>query len=260
MKNKILSYILISLMLFISAFSLSGCGEKEEEPTDVSSEVSQDEKEEKEESEKEKPKVTYTECFKKDIEAVISRYGKYVNVDDTGYINGLKYGTLIDFEKDGVPELLLLHDCTVEIYRFDGKESNRIFSDELGSRYLQSDVSTTFGLNTESDTPYVIVYHSKSSWVSEALTVFTLKKGQNVIKKFYADIGEEEPEYPLTDGFVNFKINNKDVSEAEYKSEREKVFNGEKEVDANWEEEYPYDNFIGATEKELNDFLKQFGL
>ncbi len=207
-----------------------------------------------------KPELAYMDAFAKNIKDVINEYGKYVNKEGMG-IRGLKYGTLIDFEKDSIPELVLVRDWTVEVYRFDGEQSSKIFEEKAGSRYMQTDVSYTIGINTSLPEPIIITYQSPEEWRSEKLHVFTLKNGKPNIQVLYAEgsVFNKETGY-LDNGFDTFMIDEATVSKDTYMTLRNNIFNGEKEVDVCWNNPSGMPaNYIYATDKELDTFLEQFG-
>lgn len=207
-----------------------------------------------------KPESKHMDAFKADIENVIAKHGKYVDKDYMG-IYGLKYGTLIDFEKDGVPELVLVRDWMVEIYRFDGEKSTKIFEEKAGSRFMQTDVSYTIGINTTIAEPCVITYQSEDSWTTEELHVFTVKNGQPNVQVLYAGEPIMNEYYDPSDDFTVFKIDNVNVSEDAYMSLKNTIFSGEQEVDVCWNYDYEMpDNYIHASDEELDLFLSQFGL
>ena len=60
---------------------------------------------------------------------------------------------------------------------------------------------------------------------------------------------------------INFRIDEESVSKENYMTLRNMIFDGEKEVDANWNYDFEMsDNYIYASEAELNSFLSEFGL
>lgn len=207
-----------------------------------------------------KPEAKYFDAFKENIQSVIDTYGKYVDKEGIG-IWGLKYGELVDFEKDGVPELVLIRDWIVEVYRFDGEKSTKIYEQKAGSRFGQTDVSYTIGINTTLAEPCVITYQSQDSWTTEVLHIFTIKNGQPNTQIMYAGEPITNEYFDLSDDFTVYKVDNISVSKESYMSLRNSIFNGEKEVDVCWGKVYfTRDNYIHATREELDVFLKQFGL
>ena len=208
-----------------------------------------------------KPEVKYMDAFAEDIKNIISQYGRYINTEGMG-IKGLKYGALIDFEKDNVPELVLCHDMTVEVYRFDGENSTKIYEQKTGARYMQTDVSYTFGINKEYSNPCLITYQTLEEWRSEELHIFTVENEKANIQVLYAEGSDfnEESGY-LDDGFDTFKIDGVNVSKDTYMTLRNGIFDGEKEIDVNWADmSFVRDNYIQATRQELDEYLKPFGL
>ena len=182
---------------------------------------------------------------------------------------GTKYGTLIDFEKDAVPELVLLHDRVIQVYRFDGQKSTLIYEKKAGQRVNQTDVSNTFRINLTGDKPTLITYNSEE-WYDEVrdyekmelINVFTVINGEANVTKLMAN-GAPPEEFPALKDFANFEINGQKVTYDEYEAVKQSYMAGGKEVDACWnhawiEPEAGID--VAANYNEFVDFLKGFGL
>lgn len=200
----------------------------------------------------------YGAAYAKDIINIIEKYGKFEN----GGEKGLRYGVYVDFERDMVPELVLLHDMCVEVYRYSEGASSLIYTAKLGCRYGQTDVSYTFGLNDTAEVPYIITYHSENEWTEENIKIFTLNNGIPRVNNLFAkttgiDEGIEII-YSSIDGVY--------VSGKQYLAERSKFDTGLVSVYASyWEERYSENlykswDFIWATPAELDTFLRQLGL
>ena len=204
----------------------------------------------------EKTEAKYMDAFKADIEDVIATYGRYVTTEWAG-VKGLKYGELIDFEDDGVPELVLIHDWIVEIYRFDGEKSTKIYELKAGASFRQTDVECKVGINTTLAEPCVITYQSPSTWTTEVLHIFTVKNGKPNIQIMYAGGAIFQESVP----FSVYKIDDINVSEEAYVSLKNKIFNGAKEIEACWGFDFVSSgNYVHGSDEELDLFLKQFGL
>lgn len=203
----------------------------------------------------EKPALDYTSAFAENIKDVIDNYGRYVDADYMG-VKGLKYGTLIDFENDSVPELVLCHDMKVKVYRFDGEKSTLIYSKELGSRYMQTDVSPRFTIKTTGEQPVLMTYHSTKEWCEEVIDIFSVENGQPKEMQISARNTDDNGDAD----FNEFIVYGTTVSKTAYDEIRKSLFNGAKHVDALWTLQFESENMINATEDELNVFLAQFGL
>ena len=198
----------------------------------------------------------YMNAFASNIKDVISNYGRYVNLDYIG-IEGLKYGDLVDFEKDGIPELVLCVNGSVRVYRFDGKKSSLIYEKVIGGRFMQTDVSPTFGINKMKSEPLLLTYHSTDEWHEECIHIFTIKNEEPQIKEIFASrLSDDE-----FAEFDTFKIDGRNVSKNRYNAYKDSIYDGEMEIDALWNNNWVENgNRIGATEAELNTFLSQFGM
>lgn len=202
-----------------------------------------------------KPALDYTSAFAENIKEIIDNYGRYVNTDYMG-VKGLKYGTLIDFEKDGIPELVLCHDMKVKVYRFDGEKSTLIYNKELGSRYMQTDVSPQFAVKTTGDQPVLMTYHSTKEWCEEVIDIFTIENEQPKEMQISARNTDDNEDAD----FNEFIVYDVPVSKTGYDEIRKSLFSDAKHIDALWSLQFESENLINATEDELNAFLEQFGL
>lgn len=198
----------------------------------------------------------YGAAYAENMRDIIDEYGKF----EQGGMRGLRYGVLIDFERDMVPELVLLHDLTVEVYRYNNGTSSKIYSADVGARYGQTDVSYTFSFNDTAFVPYLVTYHSKNEWTEENLEIFTLKDGAVKVKTMFAKTTGIDMGFDI----LNARIDGQSVTGKEYALEREKIEAGLVSVFASGiGDGGTYDrgwDFLWATKKELNAFLRQFGL
>ncbi len=198
----------------------------------------------------------YGAVYAKNIQDIIEKYGKF----EQGGTKGLRYGVLIDFERDMVPELVLLHDLKVKVYRYHDGVSSEIYSADVGCRYGQTDVSYTFGLNDTAEIPYLITYHSENEWTEENMEIFTLKDGTTEITTMFAKTTGVDKGFEILDAMIDGRY----VSGKEYVIEKEKLSSGLISVFASGiGDGGTYDrgwDFLWATEDELDAFLRQFGL
>ncbi len=203
----------------------------------------------------------YGAAYVKNIRSVIDTYGFYEN----GGLAGLKYGVLLDFERDMVPELVLLHDLKVEVYRYENGVSSKIYETRAGGRYLQTDVSYTIALNEKINYPCLITYHTEYEWLEEKLHVFTIKDGKPSVKTLLSRINLAPGQDPIDfiGQFDHFEIDGNTVEKQTFKPVYDNIMNGKIEIDACWEIGYDMEmpwNYVRATRDELLAFLRQFGL
>jgi hypothetical protein len=155
------------------------------------------------------------------IKTLINEYGFYSEDEQYGKM-GFLQGMLIDFEDDGTPELVCIYRkdffCNVSIYRYTAD----------GIVLLQ-DVSTgdsLFGDNISAisfayvDGKHYLVTQNCDWSKTERVYVFSVEKGVLQTKSFYAESDTEDiapPVYKL----YNCKIDNEDVTEETYTTEKE---------------------------------------
>lgn len=201
----------------------------------------------------------YMEAYRQNIQNVIAEYGKYQDNTPGAPVKGLKYGKLVDFEKDDTPELVLLHDMTVKVYRFDGNSSYLVYDQPLGCRFGQTDVSYTFAINETAPIPCLITYQTRNEWWSEELHIFTVQNGSANTKMLLADayVPGKESDGPC-DAFHTYKINGANVSKKEYFDAYNDAQDGKKEIDACYGDSTHLD--VQANEDQLDAFLSDFGL
>ncbi len=203
----------------------------------------------------------YGVAYAKNIQDVIDTYGFYEN----GGLTGLKYGVLMDFERDMVPELVLLHDLTVEVYRYENGVSQKIYESKAGGRYLQTDVSHTIALNETIKEPCIITYHTENEWTEEVLRVFTIKDGKPLVKTLLSRVNLAPGQDPIDfiRRFNYFEIDGNRVEKQTFMPVYNNIVNGKIEIDAcgeiGYDIEMPW-NYVRATREELSVFLRQFGL
>ena len=198
-----------------------------------------------------------TKAYRDVLEKVISEHKRFVISDDGVGIVGLKYGNLVDFENDGIPEMVLLYGQTVEVYRFDGKNAALFKRFEIGLHWLQSDVSPEFLINCTAETPYLINWHCSHSWVAKEYTVWTIRNGQGVSDEYFAgpaeDVALDDNDFPVKE-FSVFRINGASVTAEEFRDKEAEFFDRATTIHA------LFSINPVAAKAELDNFLFQFGL
>lgn len=140
--------------------------------------------------------------------------------------DGIVGATIVDLEQDDVPELLVQHGMTLELYRYEKNHSRLIWSGDIGLYFGQSDVSNEYVINTHGEQPCIIVYDAEESWTEEVLRVITLKDGvigEEVLRAWTDDKNAFFPERENLDQFTN---NGKVISKAEYDTQRTQLVAG----------------------------------
>ena len=233
-------------LLIISVVMLAGCGgktnvyPKQQEKSGVETK-SKDNKvgipEQKDNN------TDYLEAYYSVVSDFIYQYGEYVKDPDTSAITGLKYGELIDFEKDGVPEMLLVCDRTAYIYGFDGSKAVELLNTPIGSGFGQTDVSYYVYISYVNGQQYLIVDNVDDGWCEDNFMAYTVSDGE-VYQMHYAAWTDGNNEYPSTEFLTSFEINDEAVSADEYLQDRSTLRDNARSIDAIWDLSATYDELM----------------
>lgn len=188
----------------------------------------------------------YRAVYRKIVADMIAQYGEFCADPDTQAINGLKYGELIDFENDGVPELLLLCDRMAYLYRYDGAGAMQLLCEPVGIAFGCTDVSYYVHISEAVGKTYLILDHSTDGWTEDDWTAYTVEGGALRKVNYFART-DGDNDYPDTEFLVNFKIDGNRVSAEDYLAERELLRTNARTIDAIWD-------FETARYEELLDF------
>lgn len=162
-----------------------------------------------------------------DIDAVPAGYGEtvaaahYSRLSDLMAVhgttpNGIVGAMLVDLEQDGVPELLVQHGMTLELYRYEGNQSRLIWSGSLGPYVDQSGIiAHRYIITTHIDTFCVILHASKNLWTEEAWRVITVEDG-TVHEEVLRTWTEEEPVSFYQRNYDHFSVDGVEVSKNKY--------------------------------------------
>lgn len=143
--------------------------------------------------------------------------------DATSYITtaGVKYANLLDFNGDGLRELLVVIDRTVQLYTAEGNQAKLLFEGSIGVRLGQTDVSYHFLLNSHSDPITLVLYHSTDEWNEEAITLVSLDSKGNVKQKELLARSSLRNDTPSLDNMNEFYIDGSSVSREAYTTVRD---------------------------------------
>ena len=244
--RKIKKVMLLLAIIFVFSNSI-GCtrNQEDKEVDNIVKEEIHIDKEEVEEQEEEEV-VAYKALYKEEVNSLIDKYGKF-ETGPAGMIKGIKYGQLIDFDKDEIPEMIILHDMQVMLYTIKDGEVKCIYEGIIGERYGQSDVSYTLRVNDNSENPGLIVYNSEKTWEEERITIVTVENGEAKTKELYAKT-ESGNDIPIRDNLIEFFIDNQNVTKDEYNNIYNSIVKEAKSIDACW-------NYESATSSELETFI-----
>ncbi|MGL4773771.1 MAG: hypothetical protein ACRC2K_09425 [Clostridium sp.] len=191
--------------------------------------------------------VSYKTLYKQELDNLIKKYGKFVKEKPEDLVKGVKYAQLVDFDKDKVPEMIVIHDMKVLLYTIKDNKAVCIYEKEIGSRYGQTDVSYRLGINTSGEKVSLINYGSKKEWSEERISIVTVENGKVVIKELYAK-AKENNDMPSRENLVSYYIDNKATTQSEYNKIYYSTVENALNIDACWNEE-------PATKSNLETFL-----
>ena len=176
----------------------------------------------------------YRSVYSQIVADMSAQYGEYYADPDTGAITGLKYGELIDFENDGVPELLLLCDLTAYLYRYEDGVATQLLCEPVGAAFGCTDVSYYIQISEALGKTYLILDHSTDGWAEDDWTAYTLEAG-TLHKVNYFARTDGNNDYPDTAFLVNCKIDGNRASAEDYLTERELLRRNARTIDAIWD-------------------------
>lgn len=206
-------------------------------------------KEENNQSNESKEEVDYKALYKEEVDKLIGEFGKYENPASGGIVKGVKYGELIDFNNDEVPEMIILHDKQVLLYTIEDDKLKCVYEGTVGSRYAQSDVSYNFGINDKGEEVYIVINDSEATWTEEVISIVTMKDKEVVIKKLNAKTAPDN-DRPIRENLISFYIDDKEVSKEEYDKIYDSIVNNCKTIDV------AVDNSPEKAVAELERFLQ----
>lgn len=173
------------------------------------------------------------------LEELFSEYGHYVTDGRNDMVSGVKYVQILDFNADGVREMVVLVDRRVQLYTCRENEAVLLYECGIGGRYGQTDVSYTFCINAQAETPVLCLYHTESGWCEEAITLITLTEdGQVSQTELWAATDGENP-VPDREYLVEFTIDGVAVERTVYESLRSAALDEGLEIDVDWSMYYP---------------------
>lgn len=167
-----------------------------------------------------------------ELEGLCGRYGRYVREDESEFsaVTGVKYGQLLDFDGDGTRELVVLVDDAVRLYTCRAGQAELLHLQAVGGRYGQTDVSYTFLVNARSDTPCLVLFHTRDEWSQEAITLVEVSGGQAVTTELFAS-ASRQGDLPDRAALDAFQIDGQPVSREEYEARRAAALEGAVEID-----------------------------
>lgn len=161
------------------------------------------------------------------LNSLSAEFGRFVQPEESHLpVSGLKYARLLDFNADGVRELIVLIDNTVRLYTCREDQAALLYEGVAGGRFGQTDVGSVFHINAQGFTPCLVLYHTQREWTEEAITIVHLTgEGNPVVTELYAAVpengwDEEEAGEPGREHLSGFTINGEEVSAEVYDAAR----------------------------------------
>lgn len=181
------------------------------------------------------PDGLWQEAYLGVLEELCEEYGKYAIPADTDIISGVKYAQLLDFDGDGMRELVVLFDHTVRLYTCREGEPVLLYEGAVGARFGQTDVSYTIQLNAMADTPCLVLFHSEYEWTQEAISLIRVSGGEAAVTELLAE-AEGPNDLPDREALTSFFINGQPVDREAYEAARSNALDDSVEIDADWME------------------------
>lgn len=199
---------------------------------------------------KDEEAIDYKTLYLEEFNSLIDRFGKYDDSESGNAVKGVKYGDLIDFDGDGIPEMLVAHDSRVLLYRIENGEVKSIYDERAGDRYLGREIFS-ISINRDTDPPCLIVYRSEHILAEDRAEILTVKNGEIQKQEICARVrdGVEDEDTVEEEEFENFSIDGETVTEEEYYEIYNSLVKDAEDIDLTYSQE-------PATKDNLEDFIK----
>lgn len=174
----------------------------------------------------------YGKAYYAAIQELSDEFGFYENIVKVGYWDydsnyefyGFCDGRLMDFDKDGIPELIVVSkesdnvvERTAYIYRFDGEKAEQVFEMVAGNSIYGDNVAYIEHRSIENQD---CLWVENCDWGDyENIKAFTIENGVPIIRTFNADETADMESGPQYD---NCKIDGESVSTEAYLAEKER--------------------------------------
>lgn len=235
--KRILAFLL-AVMLVCAA--LTGCGQKKNpntsDPTPppapssgISSTDFPETPEEPEPTEPAPPETPHTMpewqvAYINLLNQLIREHGRSTTDADSHMLtSGVRYARLLDFNGDGIRELVVVIDRDVQLYTAEGNQAKLLFEGKIGIRLGQTDVSYHFLLNSHSTPITLALYHSADEWNEDAITLISMDEKGNVKQRELLARSSLRNDTLSLDSMNEFYIDGSMVTKEEYLTLRNSV-------------------------------------
>ena len=200
----------------------------------------------------------YADLLRQQIEAD----GAYLVENNTQLVLGVKYAALIDFARDGRPELVTLVNrkneqtgaltFTLSVHGAENGKVIPLYTTDLGGRYGQTDLSHIFEIShNEAGLPVLITYHTENEWSHEQIRVYTPADETSCLTLEASRPYDES--FPVRETLQNFFLNDRAVGREEYEAVLEGLLKNAYSVDVCWAS-------YSGSRTELEQFLYALGV
>ncbi len=167
----------------------------------------------------------YANAYYNVVINLIDQYGFYDEDEEYEWQSNMGFirGDLIDFESDGIPELVCIYRKeyfhNICIYRYQDNQAILLVDELTGDSILGDNWSDIRFTDIDGIT-YILT--QKCDWGrTEYINIYTVNKGVLETLKFHADAQVIENRGPHVEHYLNCLINEVTVSENEYRTQKE---------------------------------------
>lgn len=193
--------------------------------------------------------TNYKKIYKEEVDRLISEFGKFDDSESGTAIKGLKYGSLVDFDNDKIPEMIVSYNQRVLLYKIIDNKAVCLYDEPVETTYKKMDLSRIILVNSTTETPSLIVSKTTKPTMEERIQIITLNDGKVVIDNLYGKIADGiDPPMPSESKLVQFYWNDKEISEEEYNKLHSTFINKDNYIELCWDIE-------PATKSSLEDFI-----
>ncbi len=177
------------------------------------------------------------------IAAIIQEHGIFEEARDSNgwdrvYPKGFFYGELIDFDQDGIDEMVCAYSpdgvkVLIRVYQFDGKRAQLLMEQKLGIGFFQTDEGGAISY-LELDGRHYLIIEIGQNEDREHILIITTSDRQLTVKEFLAypapgrdwwsDIIDQEMN--IWDVLTNYEVDGQAVSREDFIRQYESYFQG----------------------------------
>lgn len=190
------------------------------------------------------PGDSYQEAYQTVIYTLKEEYGGGVR-NENGFLRGVVYAELLDFEEGEVPALLCVavpDDASgmvnrLLLYVWNGEAARCVLNTTVGVHYGTTDAYEPITVSNVDGTLWVLIGNSEQSSMEDECTAYTVRDGLLKLQLFYAENTEGETWPPYEENLDTFYIDGCRVSSETYFAQRDSLRNADnaKTTDVLWQ-------------------------